>query len=170
MEKNLSNVDESTKKKIKGITNLLSKAIQKVGRITTQLRPDILDTLGLKEAVESHAEELESNTGIKIFVDTDSFESNVSKEATTAIFRIFQEAITNCIKHSKASEINVRLISGKDSCVMEVKDNGVGYVQKQLKSGYGIIGMKERALMIGGNLKIISRKNKGTRVVLKVPF
>jgi signal transduction histidine kinase len=171
LENNLPSKEKRLKRKAKEISSLISKAIQKVGKIITQLRPEILDTLGLASAIEWHAREIAEHTGIKVSVKSVLSETEISKETTTAVFRIFQETLNNSVKHSKASAIKVNISSDKHYCRMEIEDDGVGFAQNEnsLKKGFGIIGMKERVIMMNGEIKITSRKNKGTKVVLIIP-
>jgi len=158
-------------KKTSSILQLVDEMIQTVRRISTELRPGILDDLGLVAAVEWAGEEFEARTGTKcrFALPTDDFA--VDPERATAVFRIFQETLTNVARHADASEIRVRLaMEGKD-LTLEVHDNGRGISEERLSNrrSLGILGMRERAMLLGGELTITGAPGKGTTVRVRVP-
>lgn len=155
--------------KIKTISQLISQSIKSVGRITSQLRPEILDTLGLIAAIEWQTDELNGVTGISIKFKSHLSKIHFNKKTSIAIFRIFQESLTNALKHSHANEIKVELYKKEQTLIMEIKDNGIG-TDNFLKTGFGIIGMKERASMLGGEFELITSDSSGTTARLAVPL
>ncbi|MBZ5593280.1 MAG: PAS domain S-box protein [Acidobacteriia bacterium] len=153
------------------ILKLLDETIQSVQRISTDLRPGILDDLGLAAAVEWAAEEFEARTGTKCRVRMPDEDINIDSDRATALFRIFQETLTNVARHAKATEVNVRLEKENDDLVLEVHDNGLGIREEQLSAGrsLGILGMRERALLLGGGFIIQGDPGGGTTVRVRIP-
>jgi signal transduction histidine kinase len=152
------------------ILNLLDEAIQSVRRIATDLRPGVLDDLGLVAAVEWAAEEFQARTGIKCHVTLPDVDIAMDPERATALFRIFQETLTNVARHANATQVNIRLVQNGDLS-LEVRDDGKGIPEKQLSAGQslGILGMRERALLLGGELTISGGPGEGTIVKVRIP-
>jgi signal transduction histidine kinase len=142
-----------------------------VRRIATELRPGILDDLGLMAAVEWAAQEFEARTGTKCHLDLPDGDIVIDPERTTAIFRIFQETLTNVTRHAEATRVDVRLGRENGNIVLEVRDNGRGIAEEQLSSSrsLGILGMRERALLLGGEFTIRGAPGKGTTVRVLIP-
>jgi PAS domain S-box-containing protein len=157
--------------KAESILRLVDQTILSVRRIATELRPGILDDLGLVAALEWAAEEFQARTGTKCQLDLPEDDIVTDQERTTAIFRIFQETLTNVTRHAEATRVDVRLSREDDNIVLEVRDNGRGIAERQLSSGrsLGILGMRERALLLGGELTIGGQAGKGTTVKLRIP-
>ena len=153
------------------ILNLLDEAIQSIRRIATELRPGILDDLGLVAAVEWAAEEFQARTGIKCHLDRPDADIGMDTERATALFRIVQETLTNVARHANAGEVNIRLAEEHGQVTLEVRDNGRGISEGQLSGNrsLGILGMRERALLIGGELTISGSPGHGTTVRVRIP-
>ena len=153
------------------ILKLVDETIQSVRRISTELRPAILDALGLVAAVEWAAGEFEARTGIKCRLDLPTNDIVIDQERATALFRIFQETLTNVARHANASEVEVRLAKGEGNLTLEVHDNGKGITGEPLLSAtsLGILGMQERALLLGGDFAIVSSPGEGTTVRVRIP-
>jgi len=154
--------------------SILSQVDQTMGtvrRIAGQLRPGILDNLGLPTAIEWAAEELHTRTGIKSHLDLPKEKIVLDQERTTALFRIFQEALTNVALHSRATEVRVRLYRQTAATILEVRDNGVGIQPHRLTGtvSLGILGMRERALVLGGHVEVTGRPGEGTNVSVSIP-
>ncbi len=149
---------------------LIDNAIHEVRSMATRLRPGVLDDLGLVDALEWFAMDFEKRTGIQC-VFTHSDVPEVSDTVATAAYRIAQETFTNVARHASATRVNVTLEAEDGLLSLSVADNGRGFDTKDLldSRGLGVAGMRERAALIGGTLKIQSRPAKGTRVVLHVP-
>ncbi len=146
--------------------------MQSVNRICTHLRPDILDTLGLGAAIEWKTNDFERRTGMRCSVLIVPEDMTLDKERTTVLFRIFQEALTNIVKHAHATEVQVSLLVDHEQVVLEVSDNGVGIRQEHLNKAntFGLLGMRERVLPWKGEVTIGNGGNCGTviRVVLSL--
>lgn len=153
------------------ILKLLDETIQLVQRISTDLRPGILDDLGLAAAVEWAAEEFEARTGTKCRISIPDEDITSDPDGATALFRIFQETLTNVARHAKATEVDIRLAKENDNLVLEVHDNGLGAREEQLSAAksLGILGMRERALKLGGEFTILGISGGGTTVRVRIP-
>ncbi|HME01088.1 MAG TPA: PAS domain S-box protein [Terriglobia bacterium] len=162
---------EQPSKRTSSIFKLLDETIQSVRRISTELRPGILDDLGLVATIEWAGEEFEARTGTKCRLDLPREDIAIDPERATAIFRIFQETLTNVARHADASEVDVRMAREDGDLTLEVRDNGKGVAEEQLSSGrsLGILGMRERALLLGGDLAISGAPGKGTTVRVRIP-
>jgi PAS domain S-box-containing protein len=149
---------------VKSMNELIDMAIETVKRISAELRPPVLDDLGIAVALEWQAEELNKRTKIKCEFTSKPEDIVLDPDRSIAIFRIFQEALTNVIRHSNASKVKAVLTKETDRIVLTIKDNGKGIEKKQIADpkAFGIIGMKERAHFLGGEVRINSAPGKGT--------
>ena len=151
---------------------LVDDTVKTVRRIATQLRPSILDDLGLISAMEWQSEEFEKRFHISTFFQSNVPTIDIEPEIATGLFRIFQECLTNVLRHSKAVEVNTSLHLKDDVLSLTITDNGVGFNSDEIenKKTLGLLGMKERTLMMGGNYHIKSKSGEGTSVVISVPI
>jgi signal transduction histidine kinase len=144
--------------------------IAMVRRIASDLRPAQLDHQDLGGAIEHEARKVAARSGIPITV-SGSVAAAIESDRATATFRIFQEAITNAVRHSGASAITARLSTpGGKRLVLEVRDNGVGVRDDGTNGHLGLIGMRERARALGGDVRISSRPGRGTLVAMTLPL
>ncbi len=159
-------------KRTASILELVDESIQTVRRISTELRPGILDDLGLVAAIEWAGEDFESRTGTTCRLDLPRDDIAVNPEQATAIFRIFQETLTNVARHANASAVDVRLANVNENLTLEVHDNGRGIPKEKHSSGgsFGILGMRERALLLGGEVTITGPPGSGTTVRVRIPI
>ncbi|TAN39282.1 MAG: PAS domain S-box protein [Nitrospirae bacterium] len=165
-----SGPDDPLAQKLSEVSELIDVALEDVQRICSELRPRVLDHLGLTAALEWQAEEFSNRSGIRCSLDLPP-QINLSGEISTALFRIFQEVLTNVARHSGANEVSARLIA--DGTVsFEIRDNGRGISEAEIAhhDSYGIIGIKERAFQLGGTVDISGSKGKGTTVTVKIPL
>jgi len=162
---------EAISKSLESITNIVDDSITLVKGIAYQLRPMILDELGLKEALEWECAEFQKRTGIACRMRSGD-ELELGREESAAVFRILQEALTNVARHAKASEVDVEVTTIGRMLSLHVRDNGRGIPagDRQKPRSLGIVGMKERAIFLGGRLKVTSGTNGGAEVVLEVPI
>lgn len=146
-------------------------AIQVGHRICTRLRPDILDHLGLRAALEWAAEDFELRAGMPCVLDVQGCDGEIDPETATAVFRIAQEALSNVIRHARADSVEIRLDLTGDPLHMEIEDDGRGATRAELDrpDALGVLGMKERAAGLGGTLTIRSRPGRGAVVAVDVP-
>ena len=152
--------------------DLTNRAIETTQKIATNLRPGILDNLGLSAALEWQLEEFTKRNKMKldVSIQQDSSEQ-VNIKISTAIFRVFQEILTNVSRHSKATSLKVVLRNDNENIQLFVGDNGIGITNKNINhiKSLGILGMQERTNIVGGNFSIISPKNGGTEITVKIP-
>jgi signal transduction histidine kinase len=149
---------------------MIDGTLQTVRRITTNLRPPVLDELGLKAAIEWQAAGFSRRVGIRCEVEAESLECSC-KETATALFRIFQEILTNVARHAHASRVCVRFFIKDSRLILAVSDNGRGFRPSvgDKTSGFGILGMGERAEALGGRVDISSTPGHGTTVTVSLP-
>jgi PAS domain S-box-containing protein len=157
-------------KRIRSTRQLADDIIQSIRRISTELRPAVLD-LGLAEAVEWQVQEFQTRSGIQCTVRLLTREV-VASNASTAMFRIFQETLTNVARHAKATRTEVVLQKQQDWLVLLIRDNGRGFDQADpsLSKSLGLLGMRERAAILGGRVNISSAPGKGTTVTAWIPL
>jgi len=153
------------------IAKLADETIRAVRKISTELRPGILDDLGLAAAVEWVTEEFQARTGTKVQLTLPEIDLAIDREHATALFRILQEILTNVARHANATQVNARLVKQEGSLILEVQDNGKGVSKEELSAGrsLGILGMRERALLLGGELTIRGAPALGTTVTVRIP-
>ncbi|HSR50213.1 MAG TPA: PAS domain S-box protein [Acidobacteriota bacterium] len=172
MEEELAEDQEALSAHTRGMTNLVDETIRSVRGILTALRPAVLDDLGLAAAVEWQAQEFQERTKIDCQLDCSAHEIELDQARATAVFRIFQEALTNVARHAEATQVEVKLGEAGGNLVLNVRDNGKGIEAGQ--SGgthtFGILGMRERALLLGGQVEIAGQAGAGTTVSLRVPL
>jgi signal transduction histidine kinase len=159
------------REKIDSMANLISDTISTVQRISSELRPRLLDDLGLQAAMEWHAKDFQERTGIACDMTVDLKDDHLDQDHSTTIFRTFQESLTNVARHADATEVFVRLKENGDNIVMTVADNGKGIEEKQKKDpeSFGLIGMRERVRHLGGSIEIHGVKNQGTTIKAVIP-
>ena len=158
-------------KKVNGMIHLIDEMVKSIRRIASELRPGILDDLGLNAALEWQSHEFEKRTEIKCKFETRLDDAVVNKNTASGIFRIYQEALTNIARHSKATKVEAIIEIADNFLVLQVKDNGQGFNVDAVrnKKTLGVVGMKERAIMLKGDLQINSAQNRGTIIKLQIP-
>ncbi|MBI5471726.1 MAG: PAS domain-containing protein [Ignavibacteriae bacterium] len=155
--------------KLKPILAHVDHAIQTVRRIATALRPSILDDFGLIAALEWQANEFQRRTGITCAFESDVEQAALDNAGSTALFRIFQESLTNVVRHSEATHVLSRLHQSEHDVTLEIIDNGKGMGTHVGVGGLGILGMRERAELLGGALDIQEPTGGGVTVMVKIP-
>jgi signal transduction histidine kinase len=158
--------------KIKTMSAGIDVTIQTVRRISTELRPGILDSLGLVAAIEWQASEFQTRTGIRCEVTTTVSDTLWDQDFNTVFFRIFQETLTNIIRHANATRVDVSLAVEQGRLVLTVKDNGRGITEEEIANtrSIGLIGMKERAALVGGEVELQGRPGEGTTATVRIPL
>lgn len=156
--------------KLEGMIDLVSDTIKDVQRISSDLRPGILDELGLVSAIEWYCDEFKNRTGIKCILKLDDSDFNDSK-ITLVFFRVLQETLTNVIRHAKASSVNIKLLRKIKGTTMTIQDNGIGISEEQIRStkSLGLISMRERVKQFNGTIDISSKKGNGTELIIFIP-
>jgi len=160
--------------KTQSMSKLIDRTIQSVKKICIELRPGVLDDLGLTAAIEWQAREFQNRSGIACDLFFNPEEIVLDTNRSTAIFRIFQETLTNVARHAHASTVTVTLEQRNSHLIMEVRDNGKGIREEEIfhSESFGLIGMRERALYLGGEFQISSCGDggKGTTVIVSIPL
>jgi len=172
LNKKIGNTDDAIKEKMKSLLTMLDETVKSVRRISSELRPSLLDDLGLGAAMEWQLTEFEKRAGIKTRFTHKGEDDKLPESVKTALFRILQESLTNVARHSGAKSVEVSFVRDADSCSLSITDNGKGFDKEKAadKRTLGILGMKERTSMIGGTYEIASASGKGTTVTVKIPF
>lgn len=154
------------------MARLVDGTIDSVHRIITELRPILLDDLGLTAAIEWQAKEFQKRSGIDCYVYIDCMDNSIEKDLATALFRIFQEMITNVARHAGAKAVWVRLVQKENELCLEVIDDGKGITQKQIEDSrsFGIMGIRERVNLWNGQVGITGKHSKGTTVSVTIPI
>jgi signal transduction histidine kinase len=157
--------------KLTGMVALIDAAVVTVRRIATDLRPGILDDFGLAAALEWQAQEFERRTGIRCVLRATVDQGTVDPLVSTAVFRIFQESLTNVARHSQASRVAVTLEHRRTDLVLEVQDDGIGIADRDASHvrSIGLAGMRERAQLVGGGFSISGAPGAGTTVLVQIP-
>lgn len=150
----------------------LNSMMKSLKRICTELRPSILDDFGLVEAMKWQAAEFHARTRIECAVDSIPEEIWLDKRMSIALFRIFQEALSNILKHARASKVTARVTKSDETLTLEIIDNGRGATDEQLSKSqsFGLRGMRERVYPWRGEVKITGYKNMGTTVKVMLPL
>tara|TARA_B100000470_G_scaffold42375_1_gene30929 strand:- start:754 stop:2367 length:1614 start_codon:yes stop_codon:yes gene_type:complete len=170
LDKKLSNYSSEIKGSTQQLLDMSNDAIHSVQRIAMDLRPPILDDLGLSEAIEWQVKEFKGRTGIgcKFFNEMNGLELDL--ERSTTLFRIFQETLTNIVRHSQATQVDVKLYACEENINLQVQDNGCGITEDQIQNlrSLGLLGMRERAMVWGGFVQITGAQDEGTTVTINI--
>jgi PAS domain S-box-containing protein len=158
--------------KAKTVNGLIDEAIQTVQRVSSELRPGILDHIGLEAAIEWQIQELRKRTEIIFEFNSGAKKIKLDQDRATTIFRICQEALTNVIRHANAGKVKITLNEEPNRVMLEISDNGKGIEKEKLSDSksFGLISMRERAYSWGGDVEINSRPGEGTTVTVIIPL
>ncbi|MBI4126529.1 MAG: PAS domain-containing sensor histidine kinase, partial [Deltaproteobacteria bacterium] len=151
---------------------VLDQTLEVVRRISAQLRPTMIDELGIAAALEWQAGEFGRRSGIPCHYQSELKHMALDHEVSTAVFRIFQELLTNITRHAEATKVDVELKKTEETLILRVHDNGKGVTEAELEraNSLGVIGMRERAHLVGGKIDFVGKPGKGTTVTLQVPY
>lgn len=158
--------------KIETMNGLIDSSIETVRRISSELRPAVLDDLGLAAAIKWQAQEFQSRTGITCMCHSLGEVEGMRRDRDMAVYRIFQEALTNVLRHAQATRIDLFMSSNDGEFILEIRDNGRGISEQEsvITGSLGLLGMRERAQLVGGKLSITGIRDKGTTVIVRVPL
>ena len=159
-------------RKTRGMFKLIDQAVDTVRRISLELRPPGLDQLGLAEAIEWQAERFQAQTGITCTCACLLENLELDQEQATAVFRISQEALTNVLRHAEATKVEIKIEQQAGELVLTITDNGRGITESERlgRQSLGILGMRERAYLIGAKIKISGVEGQGTVITVRVPI
>lgn len=151
-------------------TQMVDRCVEEIRRAVNQLGPAVLDDVGLADAIMRAADDLAEATGAQVETHVELPE-RVDASLETTCYRLTQEALTNIARHARASHVDLELVTEDDALVLRVQDDGRGFEPEQRKSGSrGLVGMRERVELVGGELEIDSRPGRGTRVEARIPL
>jgi signal transduction histidine kinase len=153
------------------LSSHVDHAVDCVRRVSSDLRPAVLDRLGLAAALEGQVREFEARTGLAVVLEIDGIEEPLDGLVSITLFRIVQEALTNVARHAGASEVWVELRSLGGDITLVVRDDGNGMdpAAAEAARSLGIVGMRERALLAGGRLEIAGDRGRGTTIRVTIP-
>ena len=168
----MSNKDQPIIAKLESMKNLADQSIKTVQKISSDLRPGILDDLGLTAALEWEVDKFEERTGIKCTLRMIPENISFDEKVNITIFRLVQEASTNVARHSKATELEIMVRIELNKLNLEIKDNGIGITTEQANNSksFGLFGMRERVKSLGGGINFVGVKNEGTTVNIVLPI
>lgn len=166
--------NKDLQQKLQELVDTVSGTMDTVRHIARQLRPSLLDSLGLEAAIRSHVEEFRKGTEIDVDLDLEKLKPEPEAHVSMALFRIVQEALTNVARHSEATQVKIELKRIENPVPffrLEISDNGRGFTaQKSRAKSLGLVGMKERAFSLGGDVSVESQPGHGTRVIACIPL
>lgn len=164
--------DHEMRSQCVSVMERIDQTLNSVRRIATELRPSVLDQLGLEAALEWQGQEFGTRTGIEVEMQMCVDGAALPEDLGSSAFRILQESLTNVARHAKATHVRIRFVQTPTLLTLEVIDNGIGLPPQRLDetTSLGIVGMRERALAVGGSLSITGIPFSGTTVLLSVPL
>ena len=163
---NMDEQDSDVNYKLKSMKSMVIQTVDSIRRISEDLRPGMLDNLGLAAAVENHVAKFMEQSGIQCELSINEIDFELDDQVATALFRIVQESLTNVARHSGANHVVIRLHQLEDKMLLIIQDNGRGLpsVQDERKKTFGLLGMRERVKMLGGTLDIFNESGSGVRI------
>ena len=172
LNRKIRSEDDEVNQKMKDSIELINNTITTVRKIATDLRPSILDDLGLLAALEWQSEEFGRRSGIEVIFSNKAGDITMAPRVSTALFRIYQEVLTNIARHANATKVEALLDSDDKKLYFSIKDNGAGFDVSQIKEKktLGLLGIKERSLLIGGTYEINSKPGQGAEVKISIPL
>jgi PAS domain S-box-containing protein len=158
--------------KLDNAYNMIGNSIRSTMKIMTDLRYEVLHLMGFIEACKLYSDEFQEKNGIKCYFESTLSTLVIDSQQSVTLFRILQDALNNIAQHAKATEVNICLYQKTDKLVFEINDNGVGFDTKleNYSNSFGIINMKERAILLKGKLNINSEQGYGTTIKLDMPY
>jgi signal transduction histidine kinase len=167
---------EASRDRLTEARTLTVRTLEELHRLIFDLRPSVLDDLGLLSAIRWYAERHLGSRGISVRCEFSGIEARLSPELETALFRVSQEAITNIAKHSRAETVLIQVLERDDVIAIEIEDDGEGFDPSSLpppaarERGLGLLGMRERVELFGGTIEIESAPGRGTRIAVSAPI
>jgi signal transduction histidine kinase len=168
-------ISPATSQRLADVRRLVDRMHQEIHRMIVNLRPSVLDDLGLAAAIQWFAERHLNAAGVAVRCELGDLDIRLAAEVETALFRAVQEAIVNIARHARAESVLIQGAVENGSVTIEIEDDGVGFEPQQVGStpgslrGIGILGMRERIEILGGSMQLDSEPDGGTRVVMRVP-
>jgi len=171
LQNHLPEIDGKAAKRASFMVQVVDKAIDQVRDLTQQIRPCMLDDLGLTDALQQLVADFERRTGISYIFDSSGLDDELDDTRATAVYRIVQEGMTNAARHARASHVSIRLAKDNGQLSISIEDDGRGFDPDNLSSSaIGITGMQERTVLLDGQLQIDSSPGQGTRIACTIPL
>jgi len=173
IEKKLSSGNGHIKALITDVKKQINSTYQEMRRISYRLHPALLSDLGLEPALDSYLRNISKRSGLEVDFGMVGFEGRVDQEIEIMLYRLSQEALTNTLKHSRAKYFKLSIIKGYPKIIFLAEDDGIGFVSgefDQPKHALGLLSMRERAAMLGGNFSLRTSPGKGTRIRIEIPI
>ena len=172
LEQNIPSELSELKLRTSSITSIVDETIKNVQQISMELRPPILDAFGICEAISWQANEYNKKLGMHFDLNCLQEHIDLEKDLQTALFRIFQESMTNVIRHANATQVQVGMNYDNENLIFEVADNGIGLNKEDIESpeSLGLIGMRERVYPWGGQVEFKGLPGKGTKIIITIPL
>jgi signal transduction histidine kinase len=171
LQNRLSKENSPLVEKTGKMSDLVDKTIDSVQRIASELRPGVLDYLGLSAAIKWQAGEFRERAGIECIISILPEDIELDQDLSIPVFRIFQETLRNVVRHAEATRVEIDLTESDGALTLEVRDNGKGITEEQISNpaSFGLMGIRERARFLGGSVKISGVQGKGTTVTVHIP-
>jgi signal transduction histidine kinase len=156
--------------------HLVARIVDGIRRLIVDLRPSVLDDLGLAAAIRSFAEAHLTRRGVAVRCEIDDADLRLPSTVETAVFRAVQEALVNVARHAQAQTVLIQIAVEGHALAVEIEDDGIGFVMEPAQTdseslrGIGLLGMRERIELVGGTVRVESEPGRGTRVVMSVPI
>jgi signal transduction histidine kinase len=165
-------VDKEMERRLTGMRSLLDDAVASTRRIASDLRPLVLDDLGLVAATQWLVQSFMQRSGVQCELTVEPADLELDEPYATATFRILQESLTNVARHARASHVEVRVTRGQDRVVLKVRDDGIGFdpARPRKPGSFGLAGLRERAYLVEGELSIESASGRGTTIEVHIPL
>lgn len=172
LKKQIPNRSAQLDAKMEAMAQVIGEALENLHAVTAELRPVMLDDFGLAAAMEWQVEEFCKRSGIDCRMVETGYEPDLPKDQAAALFRIFQEALTNIMRHARADKVTVRLDADQGDLLLEVHDNGRGITEEEINnpSSFGLLGMRERLYPWNGRMNVKGRPGRGTQVTIRLPL
>jgi signal transduction histidine kinase len=158
---------------LKDIRKMLVRTSSEIRRLSYKLHPTLLIDLGLEPALKLYFKEIREHSNLDIHFNMIGFDKRMGRDLETALYRFSQEALTNTLKHSGAETFNCKIIKSYPNLIFTAEDDGVGFdgrIENQDKRSLGLIGMRERTLLLGGNFQLKGRSGDGVRIRIEIPL
>lgn len=167
---------EEARKRLAELQELTSRTLEEVHKLSVELRPTLLDDLGLIAALRSYSKDFSKKHGVPVSFQATGFEERVPPLVEVAVYRVIQEALTNIAKYASATAVQLKLERSGATLHAEVSDNGIGFdpevvlAQKRKENRLGLLGMQERVTLLGGNFRLHSEEGAGVRIAFDLPL
>lgn len=173
LEENVTSKPEHLKKDISEIRKMITRTASEMRRLSYRLHPTLLSDLGLEPALELYFKEVKNHSGMEIEFHMVGFDQRLDADVETVLYRFSQEALTNTLKHANAQHFRLSIIKSYPNIIFLAEDDGIGFDSRIVRTNQmslGLLGMRERASMLGGTLQLRTKPSEGTRIRVEIPL